>query len=333
MKKCPTCEKTFEDSMRFCQIDGTPLVDVAPPLDPYATIVAGPQSPAAEVVEPVDEPVEVSASEPTASAISEPEDVLQLAEEADPLKTMYVSDAEMQQVLAVDEPAAEAIPEEPPILEPAAPEPPKFIEADLSAPSFGDISPPPSPFSAAESVSEEPAFEPETPAESPFQQTTPPIPSPFDAPQPAAFDPPPFKEPEMVVAPVMSSPFEQSAAPVAWTPPPAPDASWQNQPIGQNTPFQPPPAGTGGKNQTLPIISLVLGIVSLCCYISPLTGLAALITGFLGMKNVNSDPDNFGGKGLAIAGMITGGIFLLIGVGYYVIIILMYAGIIAGSMF
>ena len=30
MKKCPTCEKTFEDSYRFCQLDGTPLVDAAP---------------------------------------------------------------------------------------------------------------------------------------------------------------------------------------------------------------------------------------------------------------------------------------------------------------
>ena len=42
MKKCPTCNKTFEDSMRFCQTDGTPLVDDEPAFDPYATIMAKP---------------------------------------------------------------------------------------------------------------------------------------------------------------------------------------------------------------------------------------------------------------------------------------------------
>jgi hypothetical protein len=118
-----------------------------------------------------------------------------------------------------------------------------------------------------------------------------------------------------------------------WAPPPVPDASWQNQEIGQNTPFQPPPAGGAGLNQTLPIISLVFGIVSLCCYISPLTGLVALITGYMGMKNANNDPQHFGGKGLAIAGMITGGIMFLIGAAYYIFIILVYAGLIAGSIF
>ena len=40
MKRCPTCQKTFDDSMRFCQTDGTPLVDDAPPVDPYKTMVA-----------------------------------------------------------------------------------------------------------------------------------------------------------------------------------------------------------------------------------------------------------------------------------------------------
>ena len=42
MKKCPTCDKTFEDSMKFCQVDGTPLVEDEPAFDPYATMVGGP---------------------------------------------------------------------------------------------------------------------------------------------------------------------------------------------------------------------------------------------------------------------------------------------------
>ena len=55
MKKCPSCQRTFDDNMRFCQTDGTPLADDAPaaappapaeeeaPFDPYATIVGVPK--------------------------------------------------------------------------------------------------------------------------------------------------------------------------------------------------------------------------------------------------------------------------------------------------
>ena len=285
MKKCPTCDKTFEDSMKFCQVDGTPLVEDEPAFDPYATMVGGPagmKPPEPATEEAPQEPAfEPQPEEP--AAIAAPDNVLDLPE-ADPLKTMYVSESELKEVLGGSEPVAD---------EPPAPEPPSFNVPDVPAPSFGDAAPPPSPFSTPD-----PVGEPETVLQ-------PPAGSPFDTPPPA---------------------------PVAeWTPPPAPDAAWQNQQVGSNTPFQPPAVG-GSVNQTLPIVSLVLGIISICCYISPLTGLAALVTGYLGMKNVNKDPQNYGGKGLATAGMIIGGIFFLVGVAYYVMIILMYAGIIAGSV-
>jgi hypothetical protein len=39
------------------------------------------------------------------------------------------------------------------------------------------------------------------------------------------------------------------------------------------------------------------------------------------MKNANNDPKNYGGKNLAIAGMITGGVFFLLGILYYIYII------------
>ncbi len=42
MKQCPTCQKTFADSMRFCQIDGTPLdEETVQSDDPYKTTVGG----------------------------------------------------------------------------------------------------------------------------------------------------------------------------------------------------------------------------------------------------------------------------------------------------
>lgn len=355
MKKCPTCEKTFEDSMRFCQVDGTPLVDDAPAFDPYATIVAQPipsikaEEPAAEaapeeaaVEAPAEAPKEVVEA-PEANLtigslpIAEPEDVLDLPAN-DPLKTMYVSEDEMQAALGggtdtTEDPGMEI----PPIETAPEPEQPSFSVPDVPAPSFGDASPPPSPFSASAddaAISAPPVFEELEPAPSAYDAPTELAPQKESVPEAPAPESPPFEEAATMIQPNFSSPFDPPPpAPVAeWTPPPAPDASWQNQEIGSNTPFQPPPAGTGSVNQTLPIISLILGIVSLCCYISPVTGIAALITGYLGLKNIKNDPANFGGKGLAIAGMITGGLFAVIATLYWIFVILVYAGLIAGSM-
>ena len=94
----------------------------------------------------------------------------------------------------------------------------------------------------------------------------------------------------------------------------------------------PPPGGGSGLNQTLPIVSLVFGVISLCCYISPLTGIVALVTGYMAMKNINNDPMHFGGKGLAMAGMITGGVFLLLGLLYWIYIIFIIGFSALGSM-
>jgi hypothetical protein len=277
MKRCPTCDKTFDDNMRFCQADGTPLVEDAP-VDPYKTMVATPAD--------------------VANAMgSSQDDVLDLPAESDPAKTMFASEAEIR--AEMDARDAGDVIDIPPLAEP---EQPKFSEP----------APPPSPFSTPDAGG----------------LTGAPIPSPFDEPKPSSYEPvtPSYAEPEPepVAEEPAFNPFNQPApmAQAEWTPPPVPDERWRNQEIGQNTPFQPPPAGTGaGVNQTLPIVSLVFGIVSLCCYISPVTGIVALITGYMGMKNANNDPRNYGGKNLAIAGMITGGVFLLLGLIYWIYII------------
>ena len=267
--------------MRFCQADGTPLVDEVP-VDPYKTMVAT--------------PADIAAARESSA---ESEDVLDLPASSDPAKTMYASEEEIRAEMDAHDRADDQLIDIPPLTEP---EPPKYSEP----------TPPPSPFSTPPDIG---------------SMTTPPIPSPFEE-KPSTYEPPPapsFAEPEPYREEPAFNPFDQpQSAPMAqaeWTPPPAPDQSWQNQPIGQNTPFQPPPAGTSGLNQTLPIVSLVFGIVSLCCYISPITGIVALVTGFKGMSNANKDPQHYGGKGLAIAGMITGGIFFLIGVLYWIYLI------------
>ena len=66
------------------------------------------------------------------------------------------------------------------------------------------------------------------------------------------------------------------------------------------------------KDQTLPIVSIVSGalsiVLSLCCYMGVFIGPIALITGFIGMRNANNDPEAYDGKSLALAGMIAGGV-------------------------
>jgi hypothetical protein len=287
MKKCPTCGKEFEDSMKFCQLDGTSLENVAEeaPFDPYATMVSMPSKPA-ETQLPELEVLPPLESDPI-PASSPQDDVLDLGE-PDPLKTMMVSSDEMQQAMANEQqsPAEEA---------PVMPTPDSYITPEVdepSTPSYGEPAPPPSPFSTPES------------------------------PEPAH---PAWDEAATMMQPPVNVPFDPPAPVQEWAPPPVPDASWQGQQIGSNTPFQPPPAGVGGQNKTLPIVSLVLGILSICCYVSPVTGIAAIICGFLALKNIKSDPNTYGGKGLAIAGMICGAIFLVIGVLYYILLILGFA--------
>ena len=199
--------------------------------------------------------------------------------------------------------------------------------SDETKPPFGQ---PASPFDA-----------PKSPFDSPNDAFNQPPTSGYDAPA-TSFDPPKqtFQEPPANQFGSAASPFDQmnqgfGNQPLQqseWTPPPSPEQGWGDQGLGANTPFQPPPA-VGGQNQTLPIVSLVFGILSVCCYIGPITGIVALITGYLGMKNAKNDPAQYGGRGLALAGMITGGIFLGIWVIYWVLYILVIAGMIAAGGF
>jgi hypothetical protein len=292
MKKCPNCEKTFDDAMKFCQVDGTPLVDDVPEVDPYKTMVAG--------------KAEIAAA--MASLPSEPqpeEDVLQIPSvEHDPKKTMYASEDEIRSAMAeVDQPVMDI----PPVGEPA---PPAFIDSGLSGkedredPGFSKTTPPiPSPFGGPKADNFEPsppAFSPPDPEPPNFARAEPPSPT-FN----------PFNEP----APEVNAPLAQAD----WTPPPAAQDNSRHEEKMQNPQYQPGSnVSAAGQNKILPIVSLVFGILSLCCYFAPLTGLVALITGFLGMKNANNDPANYGGKGLAIAGMVIGGLFFVVGLAYYV---------------
>ena len=67
----------------------------------------------------------------------------------------------------------------------------------------------------------------------------------------------------------------------------------------------------------MPTIALILGILSMlliCCYGGIWLGLPAAVVGFLGMRNADNDNSRYGGRGLAIGGMVLGVISFLMSV-------------------
>jgi|SRR5438445_4103389 len=102
--------------------------------------------------------------------------------------------------------------------------------------------------------------------------------------------------------------------PANWpaSPQSGPPAQWQPQNM-QNRPFA-SPSFVQSKDQTLPTLALVLGILSIpliCCYGGIWLGLPAAVLGFLGMRNADNDSTRYGGRGMAIGGMVLGVITFL----------------------
>lgn len=86
--------------------------------------------------------------------------------------------------------------------------------------------------------------------------------------------------------------------------------------------MNPYPPGGAPVNQTLAIVSMVLGITSIVLCLG-LTGPPALITGIMAKKKVAQFPGQYGGEGFALAGIITGivgSVILLLVVLYFVIV-------------
>jgi hypothetical protein len=424
MKKCPSCQKEFPDAMRFCQSDGTPLVEVGGEVqaeDLLKTTVVR-QEDIASAVPPSDPFKTVVASQ--AEKREESGDLLQLPEEHDPLKTMVVTpniqqDETILENVEPEVPKFEAIkgemkaetplrspfdqfstpfpPADSPIKSPfekSAPQ--KFDEPGISLSGFSDSSAKEDladseglPATVIQSPADVGNFpKPETPlpgnlamsqsepGESPFGKKDEPLfSSTFDTPKPV-FEPPPLEEKaqtpfsvppkpfEPPPSPFQSTPFEPSQktgqeAPnpfgstpfsqtsqenepfsnqpfqqAEWVPPPPPMAGWQEQGVGANTPFQPPVAGS--QSQTLAIVSLICGVISIiggvgyiiplvnfaCAALNFLLGIGAIVTGFLARSRAVANPEQYGGAGLAMGGIIAGAIGFLTVIGWVVFIVI-----------
>ena len=322
MKKCPTCDKTFDDNLKFCQSDGTPLVDDAPSADPYATMVG---NQADFQIPPKEETKEPKPSVETVDSQGDDDgDVLEVpeAEEFDPMKTM-VAGGDTSSNVKVDIPETELKDPTPPV----APEPPKFEEPEVFAPDMtgalsekdsdskeadGIDTPPPSPFDSETDADDKPSA---------------PIPSPFDKSMPPGYAPPstpPFDPSEPVKAEKVAStgepvkeakPFEESNPSGSVNDFAAPSGAveeWKDDSAIENIAADVPTAQGEGQNMTLAYVSMGTGILSMLCCFSIITGPVAVVTGFMARGKINENPSEYGGGTFALVGMITGVIGILL---------------------
>jgi hypothetical protein len=352
--------------MRFCQTDGTPLGDApesAPPDDPFKTVVGQPPpeddpfktvvggsaagSKDNDILQLPDEP-----ADPMKTMVVSPEDWKK-----------EDSSAPASEPPPFPEPPKFNEPDlNPPALGDLSPQAPPSSTGDIfgssgssSSGSSSSSGTPPFEPPGEPKISDSPFGQPPvgSPFQSPFEQqksSFEPPPSPFDAPAPPPppFDapkPPPFKEPEPQFgsqpSPFDQSPFSQPQSPPSqpvsdpfgsqqvhaeWNPPPVPVQNWQDQNLGVETPFQPPPAAAG-QNNTLAVVSLVLGILSFLC-LGPLLAIPAIITGYMQRNNIKNNPSEYGGGGMAMAGMILGGIYMVL----FVIVFIIYALVILANI-
>lgn len=125
------------------------------------------------------------------------------------------------------------------------------------------------------------------------------------------------------------------AATVASNLPPAPQPyGWANETPAQWMP-PPPPAirGPATQQQTLAVASMILGLVGITfgwiCG-GPFFALLAVVMGIVALFQIKKDPVRYGGKPMALIGLILGAIVLAIYVVIMAIwVIMMFAGAIS----
>src|SRR5205085_2482897 len=124
--------------------------------------------------------------------------------------------------------------------------------------------------------------------------------------EPAPAHEPSFDEAATIIqpAPPMAVSSEPKGPVEPWSPPPTPEPTWQDQPIDTNK-FQPAVGRGTGTNNTLGIVSLVLALLSFVC-LGVLGSIPAIILGVMQRKKAKSNPAEYGGEGIAMAGIIIG---------------------------
>jgi hypothetical protein len=133
-----------------------------------------------------------------------------------------------------------------------------------------------------------------------------------------------------ILAPAQS---EASAPPPTWVTPSAelPPSSPQWQPPQPAVPMwqpPPPPSYAQPESKGLATAAMVIGIISVTVgwmCLGPIPGIAAIILGAVALSQIKKAPDRMGGKPMAVVGVITGSLTVLIYAGlmiFYVVVLI-----------
>jgi len=144
--------------------------------------------------------------------------------------------------------------------------------------------------------------------------------------------PPPASPPPAYPPPASPPPAEPQWNPQSpGTPPPNyGDYQGQDQSYGQPPAYPPPPPGAPGgygpsagpqKRSPLAIVALVTGIIAVlpCCWSFPVFAIVALVTGFIGKKQIDESQGQIPGRGMALAGIILGAVAIVIAIVYWIL--------------
>jgi hypothetical protein len=108
-------------------------------------------------------------------------------------------------------------------------------------------------------------------------------------------------------------------------PPPGGGGGYGGPPPGGGGGYGAPGPGFGGaqpqSTSVMAIISLVTGILSIICCGSFIFGIAAVILGFLGRKEINESNGAKKGAGMAMAGLILGAVGIAVSLLYWILVI------------
>lgn len=145
-----------------------------------------------------------------------------------------------------------------------------------------------------------------------------PVEGPSEEPPPTVVSMPPSVSP--LEQPTMHMPGAVSTQPPTYRPPQSLQPGLAQQ--GWSPPPPPPTLPVTEKN--LALVSLILGVVSItigwCCYFGVLTAPIAIGLGIYALSLIKKEPNKYGGRGLAIGGIVTGSFYFL----FVLIIIVIY---------
>lgn len=116
--------------------------------------------------------------------------------------------------------------------------------------------------------------------------------------------------------PTLDMPGRFVPPPPPYLPPPPVQSGWTPPPVRSGWAPPPPPPYPVAQQTGLAVTSMVLGICSivlgLCCYFGILTAPVAIALGIASLVQINNNPNQYGGKGMAISGIVMGAAYFVI---------------------